>query len=103
MSYYIVRFFKDHPDGRTTREIIRTGLTLEEAQAHCKDPETSSSTATNDIARQRTAKLGPWFDGYDEEESADGRARFAEEAPDEPEDDEWTNREGMPEFNGSFR
>jgi hypothetical protein len=23
--------------------------------------------------------------------------------PDEPDDDEWTNREGMPEFSGSFR
>lgn len=116
MSYYIVRFFKDHPDGRTTREIIRTGLTLEEAQAHCSDPETSSSTATNDIARRRTEKLGPWFDGYDEEESADGRAYTTvdgrrmepeiDDLDDQPpslDDDEWTNREGMPEFNGSFR
>lgn len=86
--YRIVRFYKDHPEGKL-REIVRTGLTLEEAQAHCNDPETSSSTATNDIARAGTKKYGAWFDGY-------------EEVNDDP-DDDWANREGMPEFNGSFR
>ena len=45
------------------REIVKTGLTLEEAQEHCSDPETSSSTATNPVLDDR----GPWFDGYDEE------------------------------------
>lgn len=43
---------------------IRRGLTLAEAQAHCSDPETSSSTATGSKARARTRRHGAWFDGY---------------------------------------
>jgi hypothetical protein len=45
------------------REIMR-GLTLEEAQAHCSDPETSSRTCTKAAGKRRTAQRGPWFDGY---------------------------------------
>ena len=57
MSYEIVRFrFK----GENT--VLQTGLTLEEAQAHCNDPETSSSTATDP-----EDEYGQWFDGYREE------------------------------------
>ena len=41
-------------------EVQRTGLTLEEAQEHCSDPETSSTTATD-------PEPGQWFDGYEEE------------------------------------
>jgi hypothetical protein len=63
MSYHIVRMYRDHPG---KRRIIRRGLTLEEARAHCNDPETSSSTATSSAARKRTRDLGPWFDGYEE-------------------------------------
>ncbi len=44
---------------------IKTGLTLEQAQAHCRDPETSSQTATNHHAVKRTREMGSWFDGYD--------------------------------------
>lgn len=61
-SYKIVRFY--FKGGRRT---INTGLTLQQAQAHCNDPETSSSTATSATARRRTEKMGPWFDGYEEE------------------------------------
>ena len=43
------------------------GLTLEEAQAHCNDPETSSSTCTKSAGRKRTKTYGPWFDGYEKE------------------------------------
>ena len=62
-TYSIVRFFEDG----NTRRFIRRGLTLEEARAHCKDPETSSSTCTNSVGRNRTARLGRWFDGYEAE------------------------------------
>ena len=59
-KYKIVRgYFKG---GKRT---IARGLTLEEAQAHCQDPETSSSTATSAAARRRTKLKGPWFDGYE--------------------------------------
>lgn len=63
-TYKIVRMYmrSDVPN-RT----INTGLTLEQAQAHCSDPETSSRTATSAKARARTRARGPWFDGYEEE------------------------------------
>jgi len=54
-------YFRDDVPSRT----IKRGLTLEEAQAHCSDPETSSSTATSAKAARETAAKGPWFDGYD--------------------------------------
>ena len=41
-TYKIIRFFQEEDN-----KIIDTGLTLEEAQKHCNDPETSSSTATS--------------------------------------------------------
>jgi hypothetical protein len=63
MSYHIIRSYRDRP-GRG--RIIKRGLTLEEARAHCNDPETSSSTATSSEARKRTRQFGPWFDGYEE-------------------------------------
>jgi hypothetical protein len=61
-TYKIVRMFQ-----RGGRRTIKTGLTLDQAQAHCRDPETSSRTATSYNARERTERLGPWFDGYDRE------------------------------------
>jgi hypothetical protein len=60
--YKIVRmFFKG---GRRT---IRRNLTLEQAQTHCRDPETSSRTCTKAAGRKRTQIRGPWFDGYEEQ------------------------------------
>ena len=62
-TYKIVRrFFRD-----VQPKIIARGLSLEEAQAHCKNPETSSSTATSPKAIKLTVSKGPWFDGYEEE------------------------------------
>ena len=63
-TYMIVRFYRD---AQIRRRVIATGLTLEAAQEHCNDPETSSSTATGKHARARTRKLGAWFDGYEAE------------------------------------
>ena len=61
MQYKIVRFFYSSDQ----RRVIDTGLTLQEAQVHCRNPESSSRTATSSIARRRTRERGPWFDGYE--------------------------------------
>ena len=46
-TYKIIRFrFEGN------NQVIKRGLTLDEAQAHCQDPSTSGDG---------------WFDGYDEE------------------------------------
>lgn len=49
------------------KRTIKRGLTLEEAQAHCSDPETSSRTCTSWEKRRITKQRGPWFDGYERE------------------------------------
>ncbi len=64
-TYKVVRFYQR--GGRGGRRTIETGLTLEQAQAHCRDPETSSSTCERAAGRRRTRERGPWFDGYSEE------------------------------------
>ena len=61
-KYKIVRMYFN--GGSRT---IETGLTLEQAQEHCRDPETSSKTATSYAARKRTERKGPWFDGYEKQ------------------------------------
>lgn len=63
MSYRIVRFYRTAGIKRRT---IMTGLTLEEAQAHCRDPQTSSSTCTNKTGKDRKSRVGDWFDAYEE-------------------------------------
>ena len=50
-TYSIVRFYA--PGQHKSNRVMLTGLSLEEAQAHCKDPS--------------TRKAGEWFDGYTEE------------------------------------
>jgi hypothetical protein len=59
--YKIVR----HYFNKSYKRTIDTRLTLEEAQAHCSDPETSSSTCTSARARAVTRRNGSWFDGYE--------------------------------------
>jgi hypothetical protein len=49
-KYKIIRFFRDEDK---PSKIIEEGLTLEEAQAHCRDEDTH--------------KEGEFFDGYEEE------------------------------------
>jgi hypothetical protein len=49
-TYTLIKFF--HEFGRRPK-VIRKGLSLEQAQAICKDPKTS--------------KLGKWFYGYEGE------------------------------------
>ena len=57
-TYKIVRFYF-----KGSKRTIATGLSLEEAKAHCSDPETSSETCRKWHNRQTTKKRGPWFDG----------------------------------------
>lgn len=61
--YRIVRFYESAP---IRRRIIAKGLTLEQAKAHCSDPETSSSTCTKSAGKARTKRLGRWSDGFEE-------------------------------------
>lgn len=69
MTYKIVRhYFNGGSQGAGSfKRTIETGLTLEQARAHCQNAETSSSTATSSRARQRTRRYGHWFDGYTED------------------------------------
>jgi hypothetical protein len=60
-TYKIVR---NYFDSRWATRVVATGLTLEEAQAHCRDPETTSSTCRKAKNVRRTQQRGPWFDGY---------------------------------------
>tara|TARA_R110002012_G_C11644417_1_gene610922 strand:- start:698 stop:871 length:174 start_codon:yes stop_codon:yes gene_type:complete len=53
--YNIIRFkFDGYP------RIVKRNLTLEEAQEHCRNPETSGETCSD------LSKRGQWFDGYEE-------------------------------------
>jgi hypothetical protein len=63
-TYKVQRlFFRTYKRPR----LIKSGLTLEQAQAHCSDPETSSSTCKRAANVRRTRTFGPWFDSYTEE------------------------------------
>ena len=57
-TYKIQRYYQYAPTVTT-----RTGLTREQAQIHCGNPETSSYTATDPKIDQR----GAWFDGFTKE------------------------------------
>ncbi len=56
----IVRFYFKGSRKRT----LERGVSLEYAQAHCLDPETSYVTCTKPHNKRRTKKHGPWFDGW---------------------------------------
>jgi hypothetical protein len=63
-SVYCFRFMKP-------AVLISSGHTLSEAQAICRDPETSSKTSTNREYHRRFSGFAgqePWFFGYREEE-----------------------------------
>lgn len=60
-TYTVMRMYFNTAD----RDIVETGLTLEEAKAFCKDPETSSRTCVEPENVARTEERGPWFCGYD--------------------------------------
>lgn len=62
-TYKIVRHFSKHHSSI----VVKRKLTLAQAQTHCRNPETSSQTATGKMEVLRTELHGPWFDGYEEE------------------------------------
>jgi hypothetical protein len=62
MAYKIIRLYF-----KKGSRVISTGLTLEEAQAHCANLNASSQTCTDAKGTARTRKHGPWFDGYEKE------------------------------------
>jgi hypothetical protein len=60
-NYKIVRmYFNDDINTKT----IKRNLSLKEAQKHCRDKETSSSTCTLEKNLNHTKKYGAWFDGF---------------------------------------
>lgn len=61
-TYRILRFFS----GDSPTEVVRTGLTREEALTWCSNPETNSRTATSARARKVSAAHPgeEWFDGW---------------------------------------
>ena len=62
-KFRIVRvFFEGYPD-----KTIKRGMTLQEARAWCKDPETNSSTAKSKKAQSLLEKYGEWYDGFAED------------------------------------
>ena len=62
-TYKIIRsFFSDDIKSK----VIKRGLSLKEAQRHCRDKQTSSSTCTEPKGIELTKRVGPWFDGYEE-------------------------------------
>ena len=62
--YKIIRFYQD---SRIPRKTVRFFDTLDEAQEHCSDSETSSSTCQEADNVEHTRQYGNWFDGYQEE------------------------------------
>ncbi len=63
LAYKIVRHYFN---AGIKKRVIATSLTLEEAQNHCKDPNSSWKTFTRKVGKDRTRKLGVWFDSYTE-------------------------------------
>jgi hypothetical protein len=74
-TYKIVRHYFH---GSRKQRTITTGLSLEQAQQHCQNEETSSNTARTTKAKAITRKHGPWFDGYTLERKRNAKrlARF---------------------------
>lgn len=61
-TYRIKRFFF-----KGEADIVKTGLTLAEVQAHCQSLNASSRTCESEEGLQLTRDRGLWFDGYEKE------------------------------------
>ncbi len=61
-TYKIIRHYHDK-----RARVMKRGLTLEQAQAHCNDPEASSSTCKTAKAKVITRRNREWFDTWTKE------------------------------------
>ena len=69
-TYRIFRAYSDECCGdsrRRDQKIIRVGLTIAEAQEHCRRDDTSSVSGTAEIETDQHGVKGNWFDGYEKE------------------------------------
>jgi len=64
VTYSIVRFYES---GSKSTKVLKSGVSLKEAKAHCNDPETAWNTAVTRSAKAHTAMHGAWFDGWRKE------------------------------------
>lgn len=64
MLYNIVRMYFNGNGHGGNRRVILYGVTLEHAQKHCNDPESSSRTCKKPHNVRRTRRMGDWFDTY---------------------------------------
>ncbi len=63
--YEIIRMYSDNRGCDVRRGL--SDLTLEEAQEHCNDPETSSKTCYSQADTDQYGEGVSWFDGYREQ------------------------------------
>jgi hypothetical protein len=63
--YKIYRMYQRDERWVADAKLIKTGLTEAEAQAWCRNTESSSKTCTHPESIAHTEKFGPWMDGYD--------------------------------------
>jgi hypothetical protein len=59
----IVRVYTAYKWGRT--EVVKRGLTYDQAVKHCRSRATISRTAKSKRAVAHTKTHGAWFDGWD--------------------------------------
>lgn len=59
-TYKIVRFFAN---SKTRDQVLKTGLTRDEAEAHAASDESSSATCSEE-KRYNLRTKGDWFEGF---------------------------------------
>ena len=62
--YKVLRYFAD-PE--LPPVVVKTGLSLDEAQDHCNLANSSSRTCTDELGQARTARYGAWHDEWKEQ------------------------------------
>jgi len=63
-KYVIIRKFHKTPGQNM---IIKRGVSLQDAKAHCTNPEACSKTAADLTAHILTRHFGPWSDSYQQD------------------------------------